>query len=165
VRDRISFLPQLNPAIKSLNSDISILPYRLPTRGKKKKLRRRRRIRKKIGCSDMYELIRTHKPVHCTPRTYQFLLNMVIQSYKNWVAERHVAFRMEDVTKVTDKKSNSVSKEDRKLRCIHAVAVQAQSVATDSLLGQNQEMFVHVETGNSEQCQKFGHEPSWRRRS
>jgi hypothetical protein len=54
------------------------------------------------------------------------------------------------VISVTDERSTSVSKEVRKLRCIHAVTVEAQSVATDSLLGQSQEMFVHVENDNSD---------------
>jgi hypothetical protein len=41
---------------------------------------------------------------------------------KNWAADRNVAFRMEDLIRLTDEKFASINKDNWKLRCINVIA-------------------------------------------
>jgi hypothetical protein len=118
---------------------------------------------------DLYELIKTHKPLYHNYKTDMILaehghsvlrlppyrpelnpIELIWATVKKWVADRNVTFRMEDVIKLADEKFASISKDDWKLRCNHVTAIEAQYMTNEALLNEGQEIVVHVGNDSSE---------------
>lgn len=68
-------------------------------------------------------------------------IELILVTVKNWVADRNVTFRTEDMIKLADEKFTSFTKDDWELRCNHVTAIEAQYVTKLFTCYKNSELF------------------------
>ncbi|KAJ4425806.1 hypothetical protein ANN_27432 [Periplaneta americana] len=112
---------------------------------------------------DIYEIILPLKPKHISYKTDHLLsehnhsilrlpsyhpelnpIELIWDSVKNWVAERNVSFKMDDVLKLTDEKFASITAQEWKECCRHVKDVETRLMEREGLLDVAQEMVFHV---------------------
>lgn len=71
-------------------------------------------------------------------------IELIWATVKNWVAEKNVTFKMDDVIKLTDDKFASISKEDWQLRCRHVIEIENQFMEREGLLDIGHEVVIHL---------------------